>query len=317
MLEHAEDDGARVDARRRRPRRTCSTTSTSARRPRPAPARQGADGDRRRPLDELVHRARRRIRRGRQLVYPDLAEDDGVRAALGRARARPAARRARPGGAWDERMAVLSDAGADDSARALRRDRAARAGHGADGRPAADAPLVGRRLHDAPTGSATCRTCRPKRSSRRPIRCARPATSPRRSRSRCATARSSAALRVRFEDGVAVEIDADENADALRVAARDRRGRAPPRRARAGRPPGPHRAARHRLLQHAARRERREPHRARRRLPVPRRRGRSSRASTRARQHIDFMIGSPEVDVDGVTADGERVPVLRGGDWQI
>jgi aminopeptidase len=34
-------------------------------------------------------------------------------------------------------------------------------------------------------------------------------------------------------------------------------------------------------------------------------------------QHIDFMIGSNEVDVDGVTADGERVPVLRGGDWQI
>ena len=32
--------------------------------------------------------------------------------------------------------------------------------------------------------------------------------------------------------------------------------------------------------------------------------------------HVDFMIGSPEVDVDGVTATGERVPVLRGGDWQ-
>jgi aminopeptidase len=34
-------------------------------------------------------------------------------------------------------------------------------------------------------------------------------------------------------------------------------------------------------------------------------------------QHIDFMIGSPETEVDGVTAAGERVPVLRGGDWQI
>jgi aminopeptidase len=33
--------------------------------------------------------------------------------------------------------------------------------------------------------------------------------------------------------------------------------------------------------------------------------------------HIDFMIGSPELEVDGVTADGERVPVLRGGNWQI
>jgi aminopeptidase len=33
--------------------------------------------------------------------------------------------------------------------------------------------------------------------------------------------------------------------------------------------------------------------------------------------HIDFMIGSPELEVDGVTADGERVPILRGGDWQL
>ena len=33
--------------------------------------------------------------------------------------------------------------------------------------------------------------------------------------------------------------------------------------------------------------------------------------------HVDFMIGSPELEVDGVTPDGERVPVLRGGDWQL
>jgi aminopeptidase len=33
--------------------------------------------------------------------------------------------------------------------------------------------------------------------------------------------------------------------------------------------------------------------------------------------HVDFMIGSPEVDVDGVSSDGEVVPVLRGGVWQI
>ncbi len=33
--------------------------------------------------------------------------------------------------------------------------------------------------------------------------------------------------------------------------------------------------------------------------------------------HIDLMIGSPELDVDGVTAAGEHVPVLRGGQWQI
>jgi aminopeptidase len=33
--------------------------------------------------------------------------------------------------------------------------------------------------------------------------------------------------------------------------------------------------------------------------------------------HIDFMIGGDEVSVDGVTAGGERVPVLRGGAWQL
>jgi aminopeptidase len=33
--------------------------------------------------------------------------------------------------------------------------------------------------------------------------------------------------------------------------------------------------------------------------------------------HIDFMIGSAELDVDGVTADGERVSVLRNLAWQL
>jgi len=37
----------------------------------------------------------------------------------------------------------------------------------------------------------------------------------------------------------------------------------------------------------------------------------------RSQIHIDFMIGSPEVDVTALTADGERVPVLRGGAWQL
>ena len=37
----------------------------------------------------------------------------------------------------------------------------------------------------------------------------------------------------------------------------------------------------------------------------------------RSQIHVDFMIGSPEVDVTGVTADGDRVPVLCGGAWQI
>jgi aminopeptidase len=36
-----------------------------------------------------------------------------------------------------------------------------------------------------------------------------------------------------------------------------------------------------------------------------------------SRVHIDFMIGSPQLAVDGITRDGETVPVLRGGAWQI
>jgi aminopeptidase len=33
--------------------------------------------------------------------------------------------------------------------------------------------------------------------------------------------------------------------------------------------------------------------------------------------HIDFMIGSNDVDVTGLTRQGDRVPVLRGGAWQV
>jgi aminopeptidase len=33
--------------------------------------------------------------------------------------------------------------------------------------------------------------------------------------------------------------------------------------------------------------------------------------------HVDFMIGGPDVDVTGLTADGERVPVLRAGAWAL
>jgi aminopeptidase len=33
--------------------------------------------------------------------------------------------------------------------------------------------------------------------------------------------------------------------------------------------------------------------------------------------HVDFMIGGPEVSVTGVRADGSEVPLLVGGAWQI
>jgi aminopeptidase len=37
----------------------------------------------------------------------------------------------------------------------------------------------------------------------------------------------------------------------------------------------------------------------------------------KSRIHVDFMIGSPQMAVDGITRDGETVPVLREGAWQI
>ena len=33
--------------------------------------------------------------------------------------------------------------------------------------------------------------------------------------------------------------------------------------------------------------------------------------------HIDFMIGSRALDVDGITHNGDAAPVLRDGAWQI
>ena len=39
--------------------------------------------------------------------------------------------------------------------------------------------------------------------------------------------------------------------------------------------------------------------------------------SNKSEIHVDFMIGSPELDVDGITEGGEHVPVLRNGAWQL
>jgi aminopeptidase len=41
------------------------------------------------------------------------------------------------------------------------------------------------------------------------------------------------------------------------------------------------------------------------------------RRRNRSSIHIDFMIGGDDVAVTGITHGGERVPVLRGGAWQL
>jgi aminopeptidase len=37
----------------------------------------------------------------------------------------------------------------------------------------------------------------------------------------------------------------------------------------------------------------------------------------RSKIHIDFMIGGDDVAATGITREGERIPVLRGGVWQL
>ena len=126
-----------------------------------------------------------------------------------------------------------------------------------------------------------------------------------------------AGIRVEFSSGRAVKIDADEGADALRaVAARDDGA------ARLGElalvdgegrigPLGTvfyatlidENAASHIALGNAYTHIVDDP-------------ADKARANT-SQIHVDFMIGSPELDVDGLTTDGDVVPVLRNGAWQI
>ncbi len=41
----------------------------------------------------------------------------------------------------------------------------------------------------------------------------------------------------------------------------------------------------------------------------------AARGANRSLIHIDWMIGSAEIDVDGIREDGQAVPVMRRGEW--
>lgn len=43
----------------------------------------------------------------------------------------------------------------------------------------------------------------------------------------------------------------------------------------------------------------------------------AARGANNSMIHIDWMIGSAEIDVDGVAADGSRAPLMRKGEWVI
>jgi aminopeptidase len=42
---------------------------------------------------------------------------------------------------------------------------------------------------------------------------------------------------------------------------------------------------------------------------------RARRGANESLTHVDFMVGSSEVDIDGETADGRRIPLMRKGRW--
>jgi aminopeptidase len=124
-------------------------------------------------------------------------------------------------------------------------------------------------------------------------------------------------LKVRFERGRAVGVDADENAEALRakvgvdeggsrlgeIALVDRQGRIGPTGTVFFDTLLDENAASHIAFGNAYSFS----------VETEDDRARLNRSAI----HIDFMIGSDELDVTGITPAGERVPVLRGGDWQI
>ena len=123
-------------------------------------------------------------------------------------------------------------------------------------------------------------------------------------------------LRVRFEGGRAVEIDADEGAGKLRarcakddgaarlgeVALVDREGRVGPVRTVFYDTLLDENAASHIALGHGIR------------LCVDDSDG--PRVNDSA-IHVDFMIGALDVEVSGLTRSGEKIPLLRDGVWQV
>jgi aminopeptidase len=44
---------------------------------------------------------------------------------------------------------------------------------------------------------------------------------------------------------------------------------------------------------------------------------RAERGVNHSSIHTDFMIGSNELEIDGIAADGTATPILRNGDWQL
>ena len=132
-------------------------------------------------------------------------------------------------------------------------------------------------------------------------------------------------LEVRFEGGRAVEVHASSGEEVMRTHIATDDGSA--QLGEVALVDGHSRVGQtgHRLLRHAVRRERVVAHRPRRLDRAGGRRGRptsspeerTERGVNHSSIHTDFMIGSNELEIDGVDADGDAVPILRNGDWLL
>ena len=222
-----------------------------------------------------------------------------------------------PIAAWRARADTLVSAAADAHRARLRRPPLRGAGHRPHRRPAARRASGTPRASRPSTASSTCPTSRPRRCSPPPTRTVPTAIVTSSKPLVLIDGTVVRGLRVRFEGGRAVQIDADDGRRTPCARSSRGRGRRPARRGRAGRRRGPDRQARHRLLRHADRRERRQPHRARPGLPVPAPERPERPRERRAEIHIDFMIGSPEMTVTGITREATACRCSCGGSWQI
>jgi aminopeptidase len=250
-----------------------------------------------------------------KLVYPGLADGEAYERLWSELEHVLRIDEADPNAAWDERMAALNDAAARLTARAF--DAIELKGPGTDLTVgllpthrwwAADFQRSDglRHLPNLPTEEVFT-TPDPERTQGHVT-----ATKPLALRDGTIVR----GLRVRFENGTAVEIDADENVEALRslldideaarrlgeLALVDRKGRIGPLGTVFYNTLLDENAASHIAFGSG--------------FPFLVDESVVGRVNESG-QHIDFMIGAPDLDVDGVTADGERVPVLRNGDWQI